>query len=136
MGIVLDSSVLINLERNGLLLDELAGIVDDKEELFISVVTASELLHGVYRASTKSSRLKRSSFVEAIFEQIPVIQIDIRVARSHALIWSELAKNGTMIGMNDSWIAASCIAHNLKLATFDYQDFKKVEGLSIIRAEN
>lgn len=131
MGIVLDSSILVSLERNGTILDEL-NIVDDRDEVFISVITASEILHGVFRANSKKIKQKRSSFVESLIEQIPIIPIDLRIARAHALLWSELTKSGSMIGMNDSWIAATCIAHNMKLATLDKSDFSRVSGIEIV----
>jgi len=49
MGTLIDSSVLIDVERRRLDLgDLLRGHVD--EDFAISAVTASELLHGVHRA--------------------------------------------------------------------------------------
>jgi predicted nucleic acid-binding protein len=48
MGVLLDSSVLIHFERSG---EDLATYVEgrEEEEIFLSVISASELLHGVHR---------------------------------------------------------------------------------------
>jgi predicted nucleic acid-binding protein len=52
MGALIDSSVLIDAERGKLDLARLAA-QHGRETFSISALTASELLHGVYRASTR-----------------------------------------------------------------------------------
>ncbi len=55
MGIVLDTSVLIAAERHDTALSHL--IRDRETEAFgLSVITISELLHGVYRATSEKSQ--------------------------------------------------------------------------------
>jgi predicted nucleic acid-binding protein len=49
MATLIDSSVLIAAERGQLSFDDIAARYSD-EDVAISAVTASELLHGVYRA--------------------------------------------------------------------------------------
>lgn len=80
MGIVLDGSVLIDCERHRIdVAQKVAGRED--EEFFLSVVSVSELLHGVYRASNESIRARRSAFVEAVLATFPLLEIDVTVAR-------------------------------------------------------
>jgi hypothetical protein len=43
----------------------------EQEEFFLSVITASELLHGVHRAADPDVRARRSAFVEASAGAIP-----------------------------------------------------------------
>lgn len=63
MGTLIDSSVLIAVERGHLNLEDLlAGRMD--EDFAVSAVTASELLHGVHRANTPAQRSIREAFVE------------------------------------------------------------------------
>jgi tRNA(fMet)-specific endonuclease VapC len=130
MGVLIDSSVLINFERNGI---DLAAFIKGKEEedLFLSVVSASELLHGVHRAKDAKTRTMRSAFVEGIISAIPILGIDVATARSHARLWSDLAARGQMIGAHDSWLAATCIAHGLRLATGNLREFNRVPGLVV-----
>ena len=35
-----------------------------------------------------------------------------------------------MIGLHDSWIAATCLAYNLTLITGNLREFKRVPGLN------
>lgn len=60
MGLLIDASVLIEHERGRLDLDRhLEGRAE--EDFFLSVVTASELLHGVHRARGTAQRNRRSA---------------------------------------------------------------------------
>ena len=48
------------------------------------VVTASDLLHGVYRAAQPEVRTKRAAFVEAILAPFPLLPVDLATARTPA----------------------------------------------------
>jgi tRNA(fMet)-specific endonuclease VapC len=130
MGVLIDASVLIGFERDRTAIAQrLAGRED--EEFFLSVITASELLHGVHRAKTPDVRARRSAFVEAVLERFPLLSIDLPTARSHSQLWAELASTGKLIGPHDLWIAAACIAHGLTLVTANVREFERVPGLAI-----
>lgn len=102
----------------------------EKEEFFLSVVSASELLHGVYRAPDDGTRSQRSAFVEGVLGRFPLLDIDERTARMHAQIWASLRVAG-MIGPNDLWIAASALAYGLTVVTGNVREFDRVPGLSV-----
>lgn len=128
MGVLIDASILIEFERSRVAIEpKLVGRED--EEFFLSVVTASELLHGVHRAGASDVRARRSAFVEAVLSRFPLLGIDLPAARAHAQIWSELSSTGKMIGPHDLWIAASCIAHGLSLVTANVREFQRVPGI-------
>ncbi|HEV8130431.1 MAG TPA: type II toxin-antitoxin system VapC family toxin [Acidobacteriota bacterium] len=130
MGVVIDSSVLIDFERGRI--DPAPHVQGrEDEEFFISVITASELLHGVRRATSRAIRSRRSAFVEAILERFPVLAVDLPVSRIHAQIWSDLEPRGIMIGLHDCWLAATCIANGYSLVTSNLRDFKKIPGLRL-----
>ena len=130
MGVLIDSSVLIGFERDrAAIAERLSGRED--EEFFLSVVSASELLHGVHRAKRADTRARRSAFVEAVLSRFPLLSIDLPTARTHSRVWAELAAAGKMIGPHDLWIAAACIAHGLTLVTGNAREFARVPGLVI-----
>ncbi len=130
MGVLIDASVLIGSERGHVAIEQkLSG--RENEEFFLSVVTASELLHGVHRAKASDVRAKRLAFVEAVLARFPLLSIDLPTARTHAQLWAELASTGKMIGPHDLWIAAACVAHGLTLVTGNVQEFQRVPGLAI-----
>jgi tRNA(fMet)-specific endonuclease VapC len=130
MGVLIDSSVLIHFERSG---TDVSAYVKDREEdeAFLSVISASELLHGVHRATDQKIKAKRLAFVEGILAALPILDIDLGTARSHAQLWAELAREGKMIGAHDSWLAATCLAHDLRLATSNLREFERVAGLDV-----
>lgn len=130
MAILIDTSILIAHERQHL---NIAPYIADRhsETFFLSVISASELLHGAHRANDAVIGARRMAFVEAVLVQFPLIEIDLVVARAHARLWSELARKGEMIGVHDSWIAASCVAHDLTLVTANLREFRRVPGLRI-----
>lgn len=67
MGVILDTSVLIEAERRKFEIDTFTENRD--EEIFgLSVISVAELLHGVHRADSTKRRLKRSAYVEKIIE--------------------------------------------------------------------
>ena len=62
MGVILDTSVLIDIERGTLNIENfIKG--RENERFGISVITISELLHGVHRADSEKRRLKREAYV-------------------------------------------------------------------------
>jgi len=130
MGLLIDTNVIIDLDREG---RDLKPLVQNRldEEFFLSVISASELLHGVHRAKDQGIRARRLAFVEAILTSFPVVDIDLSIARMHAELWSHLARRGLMIGLHDSWLAATCLTYNMTLVTGNQREFERVQGLKI-----
>ena len=130
MGVLIDASILIEYERKRFdLKRHLAQ--RPQEEFFLSVITVSELLHGVHRAVRSKVRAKRSAFVESLLQSFPLLPIDLATARAHAQVWAELAVAGRMIGPNDLWLAATGLAHGLTVVTANVREFASVPGLAI-----
>jgi tRNA(fMet)-specific endonuclease VapC len=130
MATLIDSSVLIAAERGKLDPNDLSARYAD-EDVAISAVTASELLHGVHRAGTAAQRHRRQAFVEGLLAQLPVIAFDLTVARIHASLWADLARRGVAVGERDLMIGATAIATDYKVATRDERSFPKIPGLSV-----
>ncbi len=132
MGLIFDTSVLIDIERSSGEVDE---IVEGREtEPFgISVITVSELLHGVHRADSEKRRIKREAFVEKIIELFPIYPFDLSAARIYARVWAKLAKSGISIGAHDLIIASTAISLGFSVITSDMRDYEKIKGLTIER---
>ena len=127
MGVLIDTDLLIDLERGRPDAERVLG----EEERAISVITVSELLHGVLRA-TGATRARRGAFVEHLLASLRAIPITEPVARAHADIWSQMARRGETIGSHDLWIAATAIAHGLGVATRNTAHFGRVPGLRVV----
>jgi len=130
MGLLIDTSVFIDHERGRLDLPALVNGRED-EEVYVSVITGSELLHGVHRARDRTTRARRSAFVEAILSEFQLLPVDILTARTHAQLWADLAEQGALIGAHDLWLAAACVGRGLTLATGNPRDFGRVPGLEL-----
>jgi len=134
MGVIFDTSVLITIERDSHQIDKIIK-GRENEPFGISVITASELLHGIHRADSEKRRLKREAYVEKIIEVFPIYPFDLSAARIYARIRAYLAKKGISIGSHDLMIAATCISLGFSVLTSDIRDYGKIEGLTIERYE-
>lgn len=130
MGILIDSSVLIEWERKKFNIKDLIVSRED-ESFFISVVTVSELLHGVHRAKDPKQKMHRSAFVETVISEFEALEIDVKTARMHGGISADLAQKGVVVGAQDLWIGCSAIAYGLSVATINLRDFKRIPGLKV-----
>ena len=131
MAVLIDTDMFIDLER-GVANPDVETAIGD-EDRAISVITVSELLHGVNR-TTGAQRTRRSAFVEHLLADLHAIPITETIARVHAEIWTQLAASGQLIGSHDLWIAATALAHGFGIATGNAREFKKVPGLRVVTA--
>jgi len=129
-GVLIDASILIEAERGRLDIEPHAALRPD-DDAFLSVITASELLHGVHQAGRPDVRARRSAFVEGVLERFPTLPVDLPTARAHAQVWADLRRQGAMIGAHDLWLAASCIAHGLVMVTANLREFGRIPGLVV-----
>jgi len=128
MAVLIDTTVLVDAERRGQALDDVIG----DQERGISVITASELLHGVHRAEQGAVRTRRSAFVEHVMSAMEPLPITMAIARAHAAAWAELEREGNLIGAHDLWIAATALSHGMEVATANAKDFERVPGLAVV----
>jgi tRNA(fMet)-specific endonuclease VapC len=133
VAVLIDTDMLVDLER-GVINPEVENAIGD-EDRAISVVTVSELLHGVHRAAG-AQRTRRRAFVEHLLAGMRAIEITEPIARVHADIWAQLAAKGQLIGAHDLWIAATALAHGMGIATGNADEFQRVPGLRVITAAN
>ncbi|HVR71779.1 MAG TPA: type II toxin-antitoxin system VapC family toxin [Vicinamibacteria bacterium] len=131
MGTLIDSSVLVGVERGGLDLDVAVAAHGD-ESVAIAAITASELLHGVHRAATPSQRLRREGFVERLLAVMPILPFDIVTARIHASLWASLAAKGATVGAHDLLIGATAVAAGYRVVTRDRRSFARIPGLEVV----
>ena len=80
MGVILDTSVLIEAERRE---SEIQQFAESREEevIGLSVISVAEFLHGVHRADSIKRRLKRSAYVDKVIELFPIYNFEISIAR-------------------------------------------------------
>ena len=130
MGVILDSSVLIAAERRRF---DLVGFLSahSNDAIFITSVTASELLHGCERAHDAVIRERRTRFVEGLLQDYVALPFTLAEARIHARLWAALERSGTPIGERDLLIAAIARTNGHSLATINHEEFARVPGLTL-----
>jgi len=140
MGTVLDTTVFIELERAMSSLpasramsevaQRLESQLGENEEVGIAAITASELLHGVHRATDAHSG-RRAAFVEAVLAAFPTFSFDLLVARAHARLWAGLASSGAEVGAHDRLVAATAMSAGWRVGTANIRHFDRIPGLDM-----
>lgn len=129
MGLILDTDVLIRGEKQAAEVDFTRWA--EHGDAYISAITCSELLVGVYRANTPARRARRSAYVEALLARLPILAFDATVSRTHAQLQSALARNVTL-GAHDLIIGATALAHGFALLTANVADFRRMPGVLVV----
>jgi hypothetical protein len=120
---LLDTSVFIANE-SGRALDE-ASLPDEGA---ISPITVAELHVGVLAATDVDTRARRLATLDAIAD-VETLPIDTAVAATWAVLRIHLAESNRRLNVNDLWIAATALTHDLPVVTQD-DDFDPIEGVS------
>jgi len=133
MGLILDSSLLVAEERGKF---DMPGFLRQfsSAQPVIAAITASELLHGVERATDAARKARWQRHVEQILATVFIQSFDLAQARVHARIWAELRARGQMIGPHDLLIAAAGLALGREIANLNVQEFQRLTGLNVINA--
>lgn len=112
--VILDTGVLIAIERGKLDVDAVLGV----DDAAIAAITAMELLVGVERAD-EAHRQARAVRVEAILSSLPVEPYNVGIARVHARLAVEAMAKGRARSANDMMIAATAASTSRILLTAD-----------------
>jgi len=96
-----------------------------------SVNTEAELLAGIYQAPSKHRRDELRRLYEQLFLNIAdLLPVTSPVAEQFARVLTGLAQKGRPIPVNDMWIAAIALSHDLILVSSDTH-FQYVDGLQV-----
>jgi toxin FitB len=98
----------------------------------VTFVTVGELWQW---ASARSWGRQACDGLENWLDRVIVLHSDDAVSRTWGQISAGARGRGRPRPVNDSWIAACCLAHDLPLATGnvkDYEDFAEYDGLRMI----
>ncbi len=122
---VIDSSMIIHHarirnKRNSFFLRSLP--VYDPH---LSVISVYEIELGAYRAGRSSDIAP----LQVDFKILPLIE---EIARRAALLDADLIRQNQLIGIKDTFIAATCLIHNLPLLTVNMRHFDRIAGLELI----
>ena len=130
MGLVIDSSQIIDAERRGA---DLRAVIDAPGELpFLASITVSEIAVGALLADTEQRRTQRMQLLTDLLAAIPVLPFGTTEARTHAELRVNLRLRGTPIGAMDLLIAATALANGHGVLTRNASEFRQVPGLRVV----
>ena len=132
MGAVIDTDVLIDLER-GAALDRLYTEHIPPGQLRVSLVSIAELQVGIEYAKTPEMRASREDFLELVLREFRLEAPSVKTAVEAGRVVHQLQSQGQRIGKHDSWIAATARVLGVPVVTANVAHFERVQGLHVIR---
>ncbi len=134
MGLILDTSILIQSERRGEGIEDIlrqARAVHGEIDIALSAVSAVELTHGIYRARTDADRTRRRVFAEGVFQDLIVHPLTLEIAQLAGRIEGEQAAQGNSIAFQDLLIGATALHLGFDVATLNVRHFQAIPGLNV-----
>jgi len=135
VGILVDSTVFIEAERNGLSARQALTAIALRfpgEVAAISVITLTELAHGAARADTASRRASRYRFIQELIVAVPALPVTAAAALKAGEIDGEAKSKGIHLALSDLLIGATALELGYKLATANLRHFQMIPGLTVV----
>ena len=136
MGLILDSSVIIDAERRGetvqRLIERIVGSTGDQDAA-LSAVGLTELVHGIHRASTPAIRLRREEFLDELLADLTVYPYTKETAMLAGKLDGEQHSRGIVVLVADLLIGATALALGFSVLTVNARHFERIPGLPVVR---
>ncbi len=131
--LLLDTTFLIDTERNT---EDVDSLIGDEDDIAIAAITVAELTVGVELATAKQ-RPRRQAYVDEIVATIPILSYDDSVAIHHASLLVATRRAGRPRGAHDLIIAATAVSAGRTVVSADRRAFDDLPGVDAIdhRAE-
>jgi len=133
MGLILDTSALIALERARPGSPAAAVTLDPDEVYALPAIVWAEALVGVRMATDSTHAARRLARLEAIRRLTGIEDFTDVVAEHYADIFAELSGKGALIPQNDIAVAATARRLNfgVLVGPQDEAHFRRVSGLEV-----
>jgi predicted nucleic acid-binding protein len=134
-GVILDSSVPIRAERQGLRPGQFLRDIQSQtpyEDVGLSAIGVTELFHGIYRADTPARAELRRRFLASLIDDLPVFDYTLEVAHIAGRIDGEQTMKGNIIPWTDLLIGATALVRGYSVMTTNLKHFRQIPGLNVI----
>lgn len=125
--LLLDTSFLIEAERQGVDLDD---AIENEDDVAVAAITVAELLVGA-KLVLGRRRATRQAYVDDAMVSLPIIPYDTDVAVEHAELLVAARKAGRPRGAHDLLIAATARATGRIVVTTDQRAFADLPDVSL-----
>ena len=134
MGLIVDTSVLIDADRSGLnvvqMLERL--LAARGETVAISSITLMEFASGIALASTTERRECRQRFADDLRSQMPILSFGSDLAMRTGAINGELRSRGITVGALDLMIGVTAEMLGYSVVTRNARHFRLIPGLNVV----
>ncbi|MEW6273174.1 MAG: PIN domain-containing protein [Thermodesulfobacteriota bacterium] len=130
MGLTIDTSALIAVERAGPDWEAALGTIGDEAAVIPAIVYA-ELLVGVHLADSRARARRRRERIENLASRFPVVEFDRETAATWADLFATLNRSGVTIPSNDLAVAATALrlGFGVLVGPKDERHFRRVPNL-------
>jgi predicted nucleic acid-binding protein len=130
MGLVIDTSALVAIERSG---GSWPDVVGDEPAALPAIVYA-ELLVGVELADNRKRAAGRRARIDALRGAIPIVEFGASAAERWSNLYARLSRKGQLIPANDLAVAATALdlAYGVLVGPADEPRFRAVPGLRVV----
>jgi predicted nucleic acid-binding protein len=136
VGLIIDSSVVIAAERHSntveKLIEQIISVTGDQDAA-LSSVGLTELVHGIYRAQTAETRLRRQSFVDELLRDLAVYPYTRSTALLAGKIDGEQQAQGVTIPFGDLLVGVTALELGFSVVTANLRHFRLIPGLQIVQ---
>ena len=98
-------------------------------KLSVSFITLGELYFGARKSDWGQNRIQR---MLAFLDNFDLVSVDRDVTATFGSVMAESHSKGRPMSVNDAWIAACAIRHNLTLITHNAKDYRFLSLLHLI----
>jgi tRNA(fMet)-specific endonuclease VapC len=137
VGLILDSTVVIAAERRGespkAFLRKVSRLTPD-QEVALSAVGLTELVHGIYRADSSERQALRKLFLDELCVGLAVYPYTSETAFVAGQIHGEQMSKGIAIPYADLLIGATALSIGFSVLTTNLRHFAMIPGLKVISA--
>ncbi len=132
MGVIVDTSVWIAVERGRITPEQVVDAVDN-DAVYLTPPVLAELEYGVLRAETEAQRNRRFSAVSRI-KRSPSLLMDTETGTIFGRLAEYLDRHGRPAKhrVQDLWIAALALQNGYRVLTLNQKDFEDIPGLDLV----
>jgi predicted nucleic acid-binding protein len=130
VGLVIDTSALVALERSGGTWEAAAV---GAERAVLPAIVYAELLSGVQLAGGRAQAERRRAKIAALVARTPIVEFGQEIAERWAELFARLTKAGSLIPANDLAVAATAVHLDFGVLAGpkDERHFRSVPGLRV-----
>jgi predicted nucleic acid-binding protein len=110
----------------------LCWLTDHNDDVFVSVLTLGEIVKGIEMMPAGKRRGRTEKWFDEI-EQWAVnrlLQVDAQIMRVWGAYYARQSRQGRVLDVMDSLLAATAITHGLTVASRNLSDFPDVPGVN------